>query len=63
MKPTRTEEHHVFIVNAGEQEAYILEAAAYSVGRDKSNAIVLDFATISRQHARLLRVPNSQSEG
>lgn len=63
MKPTRTEEHHVFIVNAGEQEAYILEAAAYSVGRDKSNAIRLDFATISRQHALLLRVPDSQSEG
>ncbi len=52
------QERHVLILNmVGERRAIALEAAAYSVGRDESNAIVLDFETVSRQHAILLRVP------
>ncbi len=52
------QERHVLIVNDGKgRHAIALEAAAYSVGRDSVNAIVLDFETVSRQHAILLRVP------
>lgn len=52
------EERHVLIINGFQgRQAIALEAAAYSVGRDLTNAIVLDFDTISRQHAILLRVP------
>ncbi|MCM1982746.1 FHA domain-containing protein [Lyngbya confervoides] len=57
MENPNSQERHVIIVNAGEQKAYALEAAAYSIGRDQTNAIVLEFETISRQHALLLRVP------
>jgi pSer/pThr/pTyr-binding forkhead associated (FHA) protein len=55
---SENQERHVLIVNSDERRAYALEAAAYSVGRDASNAIVLDFETVSRQHALFLRVPN-----
>lgn len=55
-------ERHVLIVNTGGRRAYALEAAAYSVGRDSTNAIVLDFDTVSRQHALLLRVPNPNTK-
>ncbi|ATS17936.1 FHA domain-containing protein [Synechococcus sp. PCC 6717] len=52
------QERHVLILNmVGGRRAIALEAAAYSLGRDESNAIVLDFETVSRQHAILLRVP------
>jgi pSer/pThr/pTyr-binding forkhead associated (FHA) protein len=52
------QERHVLIVNDGKgRHAIALEAAAYSVGRDSVNAIVLDFETVSRQHSILLRVP------
>lgn len=52
------QERHVLILDtAGGRRAIALEAAAYSVGRDESNAIVLDVETVSRQHAILLRVP------
>jgi pSer/pThr/pTyr-binding forkhead associated (FHA) protein len=50
-------ERHVLVINDGKRRAIALEAAAYSVGRDPSNAIVIDVDTISRQHAMLLRVP------
>lgn len=50
-------ERHVLVINDGKRRAIALEAAAYSVGRDPSNAIVIDVDTISRQHAILLRVP------
>jgi hypothetical protein len=56
------QERHVLIINNGRRRAYSLEAAAYSIGRDPSNAIVLDFETISRQHAMLLRVPLSNGK-
>ncbi len=52
-----TQERHVLIVNDGKRRAIALDAAAYSLGRDSSNAIVLNADTISRQHAMLLRVP------
>lgn len=55
---SENQERHVLIVNSDERRAYALEAAAYSVGRDATNAIVLDFETVSRQHALFLRVPN-----
>jgi pSer/pThr/pTyr-binding forkhead associated (FHA) protein len=45
------------VINDGQRRAYALEAAAYSIGRDPSNAIVLKSESISRQHALLLRVP------
>jgi pSer/pThr/pTyr-binding forkhead associated (FHA) protein len=50
-------ERHVLVINDSQRRAVALEAAAYSVGRDPSNAIVIDVETISRQHAILLRVP------
>ncbi|URR36178.1 FHA domain-containing protein [Thermosynechococcus sp. HN-54] len=52
------QERHVLILNTvGGRRAIALDAAAYSIGRDESNAIVIDFETVSRQHAILLRVP------
>ncbi|WP_298615031.1 FHA domain-containing protein [uncultured Thermosynechococcus sp.] len=52
------QERHVLILNTAKgRRAIALEAAAYSIGRDESNAIVIDFETVSRQHAILLRVP------
>lgn len=50
-------ERHVLVINDGKRRAVALDAAAYSIGRDPSNAIVLGMETISRQHAMLLRVP------
>jgi hypothetical protein len=51
------QERHVLVINDGKRRAIALEAAAYSIGRDPSNAIVINADTISRQHAILLRVP------
>lgn len=51
------QERHVLVINDGKRRAIALEAAAYSLGRDASNAIVLNVDTISRQHAMLLRLP------
>jgi hypothetical protein len=45
------------VINDGKRRAIALEAAAYSIGRDPSNAIMINADTISRQHAILLRVP------
>jgi pSer/pThr/pTyr-binding forkhead associated (FHA) protein len=52
-----TKERHVLVVNDGKRRAIALEAAAYSVGRDPSTAIVLNADTVSRQHAMLMRLP------
>jgi pSer/pThr/pTyr-binding forkhead associated (FHA) protein len=59
MSKTHSEcqERHVLVINDSQRRAIALEAAAYSLGRDLSNAIVIDVDTISRQHAILLRVP------
>lgn len=54
---SRNQDRHVLVINDGQRRAYALEAAAYSIGRDPSNAIVLKSDSISRQHALLLRVP------
>jgi pSer/pThr/pTyr-binding forkhead associated (FHA) protein len=54
---TAQQDRHVLVINDGQRRAYALEAAAYSIGRDPSNAIVLKSESISRQHALLLRVP------
>jgi pSer/pThr/pTyr-binding forkhead associated (FHA) protein len=51
------QERHVLVINDGKRRAIALDAAAYSIGRDSSNAIVLNADTVSRQHAMLLRVP------
>ena len=51
------QERHVLVINDKQRRAVALEAAAYSLGRDPSNAIVIDVDAISRQHAILLRVP------
>ncbi|NCJ05221.1 FHA domain-containing protein [Synechococcales cyanobacterium C] len=51
------QERHLLVINDGQRRAIALEAAAYSIGRDPSNAIALDFDTISRQHAIFLRMP------
>lgn len=50
-------ERHVLVIDDGHRRAVSLDAAAYSVGRDPSNAIVLDTSTVSRKHAILLRLP------
>jgi hypothetical protein len=56
-------ERHVLVIEHPDYEQAIhLEAVAYSVGRDKSNAIVLDVDTLSRQHAILLRVPDPKNQ-
>lgn len=51
-------EHHMLILHDGSGRRVVqLEDVAYSVGRDSSNAIVLDGPSISRQHALLVRLP------
>ncbi|PZD75247.1 Glycogen accumulation regulator GarA [Acaryochloris thomasi RCC1774] len=50
-------ERHVLVIDNGNRRAISLDAAAYSIGRDPSNAIVLDTVTVSRKHAILLRLP------
>jgi pSer/pThr/pTyr-binding forkhead associated (FHA) protein len=56
------QQRHVLVITgvAGKQPVE-LDAAAYSIGRDQTNAIVLDFETVSRQHAILLRVPEPET--
>ncbi|MEM6611937.1 MAG: ATP-binding protein [Cyanobacteria bacterium P01_C01_bin.72] len=44
------------------KQTYRLEAATYSLGRDPSNSIVLNGASISRQHATILRVPSVDAD-
>jgi pSer/pThr/pTyr-binding forkhead associated (FHA) protein len=59
---SQQQEHHILIINSNKgRQAIALTAAAYSIGRDPTNAIVLDFETVSRQHALLLRVPIPQA--
>lgn len=56
-------ERHVLVINDGKRLAIALGAAAYSVGRDESNAITLKSPTVSRKHAILLRLPSPQGQG
>jgi pSer/pThr/pTyr-binding forkhead associated (FHA) protein len=54
-----SQEHHVLILEDEKGRRSIsLEAATYSIGRDPTNAIMIDSKTVSRQHALLLRLPN-----
>lgn len=55
-------ERHVIVFKQEPSQAFVLEAAAYSIGRDKTNAIVLKSASISRQHALLLRLPGGGNQ-
>ncbi len=49
---------HILVIDDEKgRRAVGLEAATYSIGRDPTNAIVLDGEGVSRQHAILLRVP------
>jgi pSer/pThr/pTyr-binding forkhead associated (FHA) protein len=57
MTDNSAKERHVLVVDDGKRRAIALEAAAYSIGRDPSTAIVLNADTISRQHAMLMRLP------
>jgi pSer/pThr/pTyr-binding forkhead associated (FHA) protein len=57
MADNSTKERHVLVVNDGKRRAIALDAAAYSIGRDPSTAIVLNADTVSRQHAMLMRLP------
>lgn len=51
-------EHHMLIIQDGNGRRVVqLEDVAYSVGRDTSNAIILEGESISRQHALLVRLP------
>lgn len=50
-------ERHVLVIDDGNRRAISLDAAAYTMGRDPSNAILLSSSTISRRHAMLLRLP------
>ncbi len=56
-RPEPTEHHMLIIQDGGGRRVVQLEDVAYSVGRDASNAIVLDGESISRQHALLVRLP------
>lgn len=56
--------HHILIIE-GEHDSrsVVLESATISLGRDPTNAIVLDSKAISRQHAILLRLPLPKGAG
>jgi pSer/pThr/pTyr-binding forkhead associated (FHA) protein len=52
------QERHVLIIEDEKgRRSVALDAATYSLGRDQTNAIVLESRSVSRQHALLLRLP------
>jgi pSer/pThr/pTyr-binding forkhead associated (FHA) protein len=54
-------ERHLLTIREGHSETtYVLDASAYSIGRDPNCAIVLETKSISRRHAILLRTPTPQ---
>jgi len=54
-------ERHLLTIREGHSETtYVLDASAYSIGRDPNCAIVLATKSISRRHAILLRTPTPQ---
>lgn len=57
--PSSPQYHVLLVKDLVGQRAVILEAATYSLGRDPTNGIQLHSDSVSRQHALLLRVPNS----
>ncbi len=62
MAPSATEHHLLVIEDTRGKRTIHLEAATYSIGRDKSNAIVVESPGISRQHALLLRLPKADGK-
>ena len=56
-----THEYHLFhIRDLDGERTVLLEAATYSIGRDSSNALVINDLTVSRHHCLLIRVPAGQ---
>lgn len=54
-------EHHLLVIDEEKERRIVkLTEVAYSIGRDTTNAIVLNNPSISRQHAMLVRVPLPQ---
>ncbi|PZD71400.1 Glycogen accumulation regulator GarA [Acaryochloris thomasi RCC1774] len=56
-KALPTQEQHILVIDDQDCGVFALDAATYSIGRDRSCAIVLNDASVSRQHALLLRMP------
>jgi pSer/pThr/pTyr-binding forkhead associated (FHA) protein len=58
----RCERYILEVFDAQGCRSIALEAATYSLGRDKTNAIVIHSDSVSRQHALLLRVPRGDGQ-
>jgi pSer/pThr/pTyr-binding forkhead associated (FHA) protein len=57
-----TSECHILTIEDEHGKRTItLDAATYSLGRDQTNAIILNSRAVSRQHALLLRLPTNRS--
>lgn len=57
-------ERHILILDDDNgRRSIALDAATYSLGRDQTNAIVLESKAVSRQHALLLRLPVPETGG
>jgi pSer/pThr/pTyr-binding forkhead associated (FHA) protein len=57
-------ERHLLVVDDDNgRRSIALDAATYSLGRDQTNAIVLESKSVSRQHALLLRLPVPETAG
>uniref|UniRef100_B8HT78 FHA domain containing protein n=1 Tax=Cyanothece sp. (strain PCC 7425 / ATCC 29141) TaxID=395961 RepID=B8HT78_CYAP4 len=57
MSATPQERHVLILDDEKGRRSIALDAATYSLGRDQSNAIVLESKAVSRQQALLLRLP------
>ena len=53
--------HLLIVDDLDGRRTVILDAATYSIGRDKTNPIVLNSKMVSRQHAILLRVTSPET--
>ncbi|MEM9136922.1 MAG: FHA domain-containing protein [Cyanobacteria bacterium P01_F01_bin.42] len=51
------EYHLLHVINSKGDRTYYLNAAAVSIGRDSSSAVMVSDPMVSRHHAMLLRVP------
>ena len=62
-KQERSKIRHLLMVEDEQgKRTFPLKAETYSLGRDSSNSIVLHGASISRQHATILRITVPESE-
>jgi pSer/pThr/pTyr-binding forkhead associated (FHA) protein len=59
MRSPATESYLLTIHHESGSQTVALDAATYSLGRDSKNAIMINAKAISREHALLLRMPNS----